>query len=108
MWFVTVLEKMEVWELDSDLVGHPPCADVGESVTWGFFSNKEDAVRVVKENVTDIHELQYDYAVIEEYEEGILNDTGKRQFYKWNKETEQYVEIEEPECVRYTCCFAIG
>ena len=100
MWFVTVVEKMD--ERYSDF------ADTGETRCWAFYSDKEKAIQSLHENRTDMHEYFYDYAVIEEYEEGICNDTGERQWFKWDEEHQGYFEIEEPEGVKYICCFAIG
>ena len=37
----------------------------------GFFTDLAEAIRVVKENVTDIFEHCYNYAVVEGYEEGL-------------------------------------
>jgi len=100
MWFVTVIEKME--ERYSDF------ADTGETRCWGFFSDKGKAAQSLHENWFDMHENFYDYAVIEEYEEGLFNDTGKRQWFKWDEERQGYFEIEEPNGVKHTVCFAIG
>jgi len=100
MWFVTVVEKMEH--------KYPDFAITGDTRTWGFYSEKSDAVQSLHENRTDMHEYFYDYAVIEEYEEGICNDTGERQWFKWDEERQGYFEIDEPEGVKYICCFAIG
>lgn len=100
MWFVTVVEKMD----DRDTT----FGDTGDTRTWGFFSNKEDAIDVLHKNVTDMHELYYDYAVIEEYNEGISNDTGERQWFMYDEDRDGYFEIEEPRCVKNICCFALG
>lgn len=100
MWFVTVVEKMEYKS--------PYFANTGDTRTWGFYSEKNDAVQSLHENRTDMREYCYDYAVIEEYEEGISNDTGERQWFKWDEERQGYFEIDEPEGVKYICCFAIG
>lgn len=100
MWFITVVEKIE-----HDFTGF---ADTGDSRTWGFYFNKEDAVNVVKSNLTDIREFLYDYVVIEEYDEGIGNYTWNRQWFEWDNEEGGYVEIDEPEGVKNICCFALG
>ena len=38
---------------------------------WGFYNSFEDAHMVVENNITDIWETIYDFAVIEEYHPGI-------------------------------------
>lgn len=100
MWFVTVVEKME--ERSDKFI------DTGFTRTWGFYSDKNNAVQSLRENRTDMRENFYNYAVIEEYEEGICNDTGERQWFKWDEDRHGYFEIEEPESVKWICCFAIG
>lgn len=100
MWFVTVIEKMK---------GHyNDFAYTGETRCWGFFSDKEKAVQSLHENWFDMRENVYDYAVIEEYEEGLFNYTGKRQWFQWDEERQGYFEIEEPNGVKHVVCFAIG
>lgn len=102
MWFITVVEKMDAHPKIPDL------PDTGETRAFGFFSDKSKAVRSLHENWYDMHESCYDYAVIEEYEEGIFNDTGKRQWFKWDNTRSGFFEIEEPELVKYIRCFAMG
>lgn len=100
MWFVTVVEKMDENEFGF--------GDVGDCRTWGFFSDKDEAINVLQHNITDVHEFFYDYAIIEEYNEGIGNSTGKFEWFKWNEGKGGYEEINEPRCVRNICNFAIG
>ena len=53
--------------------------------TWGWFSDLKTAQECVKENWADIYEGEYDRAVIEKVEEGIINLAGepKEWWYKW-------------------------
>ena len=102
MWFITVVEKMELYPNSKDF------ADTGETRCWGFYSGKEEAAHLLHLNCTDMHEDMYDYAVIEEYEEGISNYIGNRQWFKWDADRQGYFEIDEPEIVKYICCFALG
>lgn len=97
-WFITVFE-----EFDSQY-------GIKGSRTWGFYSNKEDALKVLNENRTDIWETIYDYAVLEAYNEGIsaYNFEEGRQFFKYNQELDSYRPIEEPEEVEHYASFAIG
>lgn len=102
MWFITVVEK-----LDPDGWGDGLC-DTGFHRTWGFYSNAEDAIDALHNNEADMHECFYDYAIIEEYNEGICNDTSCYQWFKWDNDRGGYFEIDEPRCVSRMCCFAIG
>lgn len=99
-WFITVMEKLEK---DSKSFLHTGCTRC-----WGFYSNKEDALNTLHKNITDLWETIYDYAVLEEYCEGISNHTLNRQFFKYYMDKDGYFEIEEPECVKNTCDFALG
>ena len=83
-------------------------ANFGDLRCLGFYSNKQDALNTLHENRTDLWETIYNYAVLEEYHEGISNDTMNRQFFKYDREKDGYFEIDEPECVKHLCSFAIG
>ena len=99
-WFITVMEKIEPDER--------VYANFGDQRCWGFYSNKQDALNTLHENRTDLWETIYDYAVIEEYYEGISNSTMQRQFFQYDREKNGYFEIDEPDCVKHTCDFALG
>lgn len=102
MWFITVVEK-----LDADGYGDGLC-DTGLRRTWGFYSDVNRAISALHNNETDMHEYFYDYAIIEEYDEGICNDMSNYQWFKWDDERDGYFEIDEPSCVSRMCCFGIG
>ena len=102
MWFVTVIEK-----LDTNGYGDGFC-DTGDTRTWGFYSDVNDAISALHNNRTNMHECFYDYAIIEEYNEGICNGTLRYQWFKWDNERDGYFEIDEPRCVSRMCDFAIG
>lgn len=87
-YFITVFSNLE-----TDDHGFP---DIGYSRCWGFYKDKDTAIKAVEENWTDIDEHSYSYAMLEEYEEGISNATLWRKIYKYNKENDRYEEIEEP------------
>lgn len=101
MWFITVIETMDYGNIDG-------FGDTGDQRTWGFFENKEDAVDVLHRNATDMHEGYYDYAVIEEYEEGLCPWAENYQWFKYDESRDGYFEIDEPDCVKNICNFAIG
>ena len=100
-YFITVMEKLE-----TSKYGFP---ENGMTRCWGFYKDKETAFKCLHENWTDLWETCYDYAVIEEYEEGISNcNPFFRQFFKYNREENSYVEIEEPESYKHFNGFAFG
>lgn len=98
-WFITVMRKLEK--------NSKGFLETGCTRCWGFYSNKEDALNTLHENRTDLWETIYDYAVLEEYYEGISNHTLNRQFFEYDKDKDGYFEIEEPECVKRFIGFAL-
>ena len=83
---------------------------MGDERIVGFYIDKEDAFKNVKENDCNINNTYYNYALIEEVEEGLRNPAGcsNRWFFKYNKETDEYDEIEEPTFLNGFSGFTIG
>ena len=68
-----------------------------KAFTWrtpGFRYSLEEAKEVVEENMCDIFEYCYKYAVIEELEPYLYPERKGVWWYKWDKEKEQYLPIE--------------
>ena len=57
MYFITCFQKYEI-----DKNGWP---DLGAGRTFGYYNDRDVAIRMVELNNLDIHECLYDYAVIE-------------------------------------------
>jgi hypothetical protein len=93
LYFISVFERVE-----RDKRGFP---DFGATRVWGFYSDRDVAIRAVRENWTDMREGVYEYAVVEGYDEGICHehDPEEAQWFKWNEDYEGYREIERPEAV---------
>ena len=100
MYFITVFDKVE----PSEKYG----AEFGYQRTWGYYTEYETAANALHENITDMHEGCYGYALIEKFGPGIIAHCEERQWFKWDKEQRGYFEIEEPECVKHLVNFAIG
>lgn len=67
-----------------------------KTFTWrtpGFRYSLEDAKAVVEENICDIFEYCYKYAVIEELEPYLYSERKNVWWYKWDKEQEKYLLI---------------
>ena len=101
-WFITVFETAE-----TDNFGWPK---IGDTRCWGFYTDKEDALNILHSNITDLWESCYNYAVLEPYYEGICGIGPKRdrQFFKYNKEENGYVEIDEPDGFNHVIGLGIG
>lgn len=106
IYTVTTLSKIELTDLG--------IVDTGDTRTPTFYHTLKDAKYIVENNVGDIWECCYQYAVIEEVDIGVYPDCIKRWFYKWEiDETEKhyggrYVPIDVPEELKRVYNFAIG
>lgn len=100
-WFITVMGRCDM--IDGFLHTRP-------TRCWGFYSNKEDALFALHTNMTDMWETIYNYAVLEPYMEGIsgYDFETPREWFKYNKNTNSYEPIEEPEGVKNYAGFALG
>lgn len=82
--------------------------DFGSERVVGWYSNYKDAYEDVANNACDIWEAYYQYALLEELEEGLYCPVQNRWWFKYNQEKDGYEEISEPEfCENYTG-FTIG
>ena len=98
-YFITVFQK-----LPSDAIHF----DIGSSRCWGFYTDKDTAVKAVRENWTDLSEYLYNYAVIEEFNEGLNGWTGNRWFFKFDVKKKSFFDIDAPEVFRHVGSFSIG
>ncbi len=78
-------------------IDNPSYLSLPEMDTSGFYTDKNTAYKAVTENWCDIQERCYDYALIEEVQEGLYGTTNNRQFFEWNEDTKEFVPIEEPK-----------
>lgn len=75
----------------------------------GYFKNFEKAEKAVLDNACDIWETCYDYAVIENVEEGLYQYDQNSVWYKWDDLDEEYKRIKgRPEQYKNQVGFAIG
>lgn len=81
-----------------------------ESRCVGWFATFEDADNAVRKNNGDIYEVgSYPFAIIEKVDEGLYGtSTHERTVYEFNRETEMYDPIHEPECLKHLCGFGMG
>ncbi len=72
--------------------------NLGAERLIGYYFDIEHALYSVQNNLCDIWEHTYDYAIVEEVEEGLYNTTHNRFFFKFNQEKDEYELLpEEPE-----------
>lgn len=75
---------------------------------WGFYTDLDKAKYIVENNITDLWETIYNYAVIETYNEGISGYADERIFYQYDIEKEKYIQIPELKEVKPFVSFSIG
>lgn len=107
MYFVTVLERLQ---------DNRGMFDMGDTRTVFFSSHEENCLRVINENIADIREYLYDYALLEWFEEDCMyclsdkNDLyfERRKWFQWNEELKGYVQMDEPPFAKKIINIGIG
>lgn len=76
----------------------------------GYVKTFEEAEEIVTKNVCDIWETCYDYAVIENIQEGLYQYDFHPTWYKWHKLANGYIKSEPPSFSKDICGigYAIG
>lgn len=98
MYFITALTHVN-FDVEN-VKGYP------NSRCFGYYADLETAKRKLKYNTMDIHELYYNYAVIEKIGEGIHADVEEEYWYKYNRENGIWKPINKPETTKGICNFA--
>ena len=89
IYLITVFEQCEPWKEPYNYI-------LGDVRSVGWRPTLEMAVETVESNMCDIWEYCYDYACIEELDHSLYPYARERWFYKYNKKTGRYEEIDEP------------
>ena len=85
MYFITCFSQYK-------LIGGVP--DIGSARTFGYYNDRDTAIKMVELNNCDIQERLYEYAVIEYIPEGLYNPAEERIFFKWNEDKQEFERIE--------------
>lgn len=101
MWFITTIEK--IVPSDSRIT-----VDLGDMRTWGYLQNIEEATQALHNNVGNMRERLYEYAVIENISEGLFEFVKERRWFKWSDEKQGFYEINEPDGTKNLTNIAIG
>jgi hypothetical protein len=94
-----------VTTIDLNLKNNLP---INDRRTVGWFQSFKLADICVTRNYGDIWEGNYNYAVIEELEWGLYPHPLSEQWYKFNKEKQEYEKTEKPEQFKNIVNFSIG
>lgn len=83
--------------------------NLNQSRCVGFYYDLDFTIEAVENNSCDIYEDgHYQYAVVEEFKEGIYNFQNKEIWFEWNKRKKKYKKIEKPKQLNYIICFGMG
>lgn len=77
--------------------------DFGSESIMGWYEDKDTAFERVRTNACDINETCYDYAIIEEVEQGLYPASMNRWFFEYKKDKGEYIQIEEPSFMYGFC-----
>ena len=83
MYFITGFIKYEIDE-------RTKVANIGSARTFGYYKDKDVAIKAVKNNWCDIQERVYRYAVVEYIEEGLYEPVEERWFFEWSEEKKEF------------------
>jgi hypothetical protein len=86
MYFITCFYKYEPTKFG--------CPDIGSARTFGYYTDRDVAIRMVELNNLDIQERLYNYAVVEYIPEGLYNPAEEKIFFKWNEDKRQFERFE--------------
>ena len=104
MWFVTLFEEIEPYEKEEN----KNLPVFWNQKTLGYFAEKYKAIDCLHVNYLDVDNDDYDYAVLEKFNEGIYPGCEERQFFRYDSEADGYYEIDPPDFVKNITCFALG
>ena len=76
--------------------------------TPGIFLDLKNAQTAIIENACGIQDCSYNYAVIEEIQEGIYPFPIKEYWFKWSRKERKYKPCNKPAALRNIICFGIG
>lgn len=100
IYAVKVMEKLE--KTSNGFI------DIGKTRIVGWYSDGDEAIKHVENNDWNIRDGIYDYALVEECDEGFYPYNSKRWFFKFDEDEEVYWVIQEPDFVKNTVNFTIG
>lgn len=65
--------------------------------TYGYFFEKEKALKAAKENTGSMDECYFNYLVIEEVEPGIYTNPRTEIWYKWDEKSKSWKDSPKPD-----------
>lgn len=90
-----------------------PYEHLSSSCTFGYFETKQQALNAVLSSGDCLHEMLYQYLVIEEIGPGIHPipakwDGSNQLWFEWNEPLNKWDAIEKPPATKHIILFALG
>jgi len=63
---------------------------------FGYFSDKQKALRAADENWADMHECSFNWLLIEKIPEGLHAISEEEIWYKWDDGINRWIHVEKP------------
>lgn len=100
MYFITCFSKCELDE-DGWFYG-------GATRTFGYRETLKEAEEALNNNICDMHEFVYEYAVVEKLGPYIHPEVEEEYWFQWNDEKRGFYRIEKPEATEHISNHALG
>jgi hypothetical protein len=84
--------------------------NLGDTRIIGFYIDKDLAIKAVEENWANMNEFCFNYAIIEEVQEGLFQPSisENRMIFKFDYGNNVYKQIEEPTILNYISGITMG
>lgn len=76
--------------------GKNPLEEGASQRTIGYFSTKKEAIDVLENNIWGVWETLYEYAIVQDFEEGLYPDLKETIWFMCYEESGRYLQIPEP------------
>jgi len=75
---------------------------------FGYFADKQDALKAADENWADMHECMYNWLVIEKIPEGLHAMPEEEIWYTWDDGTKRWIHVDKPVWTEHIINWSIG
>jgi len=92
MYFINIVNIYNETQSSKYIEYHALCV--------GYYAQLEDAIQAITNNSDNIHKSIYNYAVIEQIDQGIHIERQKEIWFKWNDEYKHYEPADKPREIK--------
>lgn len=108
IYTITTIQKIKLEPITDKKDEKTKLVEFGDRRCIGYFSSLIDAFAAVMSNYKNMHKNMYQFCIIEEMEEGVLEYSPNRYIFAWNKSNHKYEQIDEPIEISKVTNFGIG